>query len=104
MGKRKRNRKGSIPQPFTWRTIEMLQSPGFRALPISARKILDLLEIELHAGHGGNPFEHARGLPLTYDQIAKFGVDRHSIGPAIRELVALGFVEVVRARLRRECG
>jgi hypothetical protein len=74
----------------------MLESPAFRALSLSARRILDLLEIELHAGHGGSSFENARGLPLTYDQIVRFGVDRHAIGPAIRELVALGFVEVIR--------
>jgi hypothetical protein len=97
MAKRKRHNRKSIPSPFTWRTVEMLQSPGFRALSLTARKILDLLEIELHAGHGGNPFENAKGLPLTYDQIIKaLGCDRHAVAAAIREVIALGFVELIR--------
>jgi len=92
--KHKGPRRGEIPGPFAWRTIEMLESPAYCALSLSARKILDRLEIELHY-HGGNPFENGQ-LPLTFDHIEEYGVHRHAIGPAIRELVALGFIEITR--------
>jgi hypothetical protein len=32
-------------------------------------------------------------LQATYDQFEAYGVDRKAIGPAIRELTALGFLE-----------
>jgi hypothetical protein len=43
------------------------------------------------AYHGGN--DNGR-LPVTYEQFVSYGIERHSIGPAIRECVALGFLEV----------
>jgi hypothetical protein len=72
----------------------MLESPAHRALSLSARKILDRLEIELYR-HGGKPEENGR-LPCTFDHFVEFGIERHAIGPAIRELTALGFVEITR--------
>ena len=33
-------------------------------------------------------------LPVTYEDFERYGIDRHSIAPAIREAVALGFLEV----------
>jgi hypothetical protein len=54
--------------------------------------VLDRLAIELRS-HGGHL---ADGLVVTYEQFVKHGIDRHSIGPAIREVVALGFVKIVR--------
>jgi hypothetical protein len=89
-----RARRGSIAGAFAWRLIEMLESPAHRALSLSARKILDRLEIELYR-HGGKPEENGR-LPCTFDHFVEFGVERHAIGPAIRELAALGFVEITR--------
>jgi len=68
----------------------MLESPAFRALRLSARRVLDRLEIEL-AHHGGK--DNGR-LPVTYDDFVKYGMDRHAVAPAIREVVALGFVEI----------
>jgi hypothetical protein len=68
----------------------MLRSPAWRALGPSARRILDRIEIEL-ADHGGA--DNGK-LPLTYDDFVRYGIDRHSIGPAIREVVALGFAEI----------
>jgi hypothetical protein len=35
-------------------------------------------------------------LPVTYDDLIEYGIHRHAIAPAIRELVALGFVQVTR--------
>ena len=68
----------------------MLEAPSYRVLSLSARRVLDRLEIEL-AHHGG--MDNGR-LPVTYDNIEQYGIDRHAIAPAIKELVALGFIEI----------
>jgi hypothetical protein len=61
-------------------------------LSLSARRILDRIEIEL-AHHGGK--DNGR-LPVTFENFENYGVDRHSIAPAIREIVALGFAEITQ--------
>jgi len=33
-------------------------------------------------------------LPVTYADFESYGIERHAIGPAIREAVALGFLEI----------
>jgi hypothetical protein len=86
--------KRHIADPFNWRLVEMQKSAAYRVLSLSARKILDRLEIEL-ARHGFKPEENGR-LPCTYGHFVEYGVERKAIAPAIRELVALGFVEVTR--------
>lgn len=68
----------------------MLESPAFRELSLAAHRVLARISIE-HAHHGGA--ENGR-LPVTFDQFVEYGIHRHSIAPAIRELVALGFIEV----------
>jgi hypothetical protein len=68
-----------------------MESPAFRALSHSAHRILDRLEIEL-AHHGGN--DNGR-LPCTFDHFAEYGIDRHSIAPAIREVEALKFIRLL---------
>jgi hypothetical protein len=68
----------------------MLESPAYRQLSLSAHRVLDRIEIEL-GHHGGN--DNGR-LPVTYEDFVKYGIDRHAVAPAIRELVALGFIEV----------
>jgi hypothetical protein len=85
---------GSIPGAFSWRTIEMLESPAHRVLSLSALRALARLEIEF-GHHGGKPKENGK-LPCTYEHFVEFGLHRHPIAPAIRELVALGFVEITR--------
>jgi hypothetical protein len=35
-------------------------------------------------------------LPCTFEDFSRYGVERKSISPGIRELVALGFIEVTR--------
>jgi hypothetical protein len=86
---RRRNRIG---EQFAPRTISMLESPAFCALSLSARRVLDRLEIEL-ASHGGRDNGQ---LPLTYAQLEAYGLHKDAIAPAIRECVALGFVEVTQ--------
>ena len=83
-------RRNSIDGQFAAHTIEMIRSPAWCVLSLSARRVLDRIEIE-HADHGGN--ENGR-LPVTYDDFERYGIHRHAIGPAIRETVALGFAEI----------
>jgi hypothetical protein len=83
-------RRNKITGQFAWRTIEMLESPAMSVLSLSARRLLDRLEIEL-AHHGGR--ENGK-LPVTYEQLVEFGLHRHCIAPAIREVEALGFTQV----------
>lgn len=89
-GSRKQNRHTAIKGQFAPRTIDMLRSPAYRVMSYSAHRILARLEIEL-ADHGGD--DNGK-LPATYDQFVEYGVHRASIAPAIRELTALGFIEV----------
>ena len=86
-GRRKRNR---IAGQFSAHRIEMLISPAWRVLSLSARRALDRLEIE-RAQHGGQ--DNGR-LPVTFEQFVEYGIHRHAIAPAIRELEALGFIDV----------
>jgi hypothetical protein len=88
-GRRRRNR---IAGQFTALLTEMLESPAWCVLSLSARRVLDRVSIELrhHGGHAAN------GLCVTYDDFEKYGVDRHAVAPAIREVVALGFLRIIR--------
>ena len=55
-----RNRDKSIPGQFAGRLIEMLEAPAYRVLSLSARRVLDRVEIEL-GHHGGNDNGQAAG-------------------------------------------
>jgi hypothetical protein len=68
----------------------MLESPAYRALSRAAHQVLARIEVE-HAHHGGADNGE---LPVTYDHLVEYGLHRHAIAPAIRELVALGFIEI----------
>ena len=84
------SKRNSIAVQFAARTIEMLEAPAYRVLSLAAHRVMDRIHIEL--GHHGG---HDNGkLPVTYNDFVEYGIHRHAIGPAIRELVALGFVEV----------
>ena len=88
-----RKRRTQIAGQFAAHRIDMLRSPAWRVLSLSARRVLDRIEIE-HADHGGA--ENGR-LPVTYEDFRRYGIHRHAIGPAIREVVALGFAEITEA-------
>jgi hypothetical protein len=92
-GQRVKRRKTSIGGAFAPRLIEMLVSPAFCALSLSARRVLDRIEVEF-ASHGGT--ENGK-LPVTFDDFHRFHIHRYSSAPAIREAVALGFVEITKA-------
>jgi hypothetical protein len=77
---------------FAPRTIAMLRSPAMRVLSLTGRRILDRIEIEL-ASHGGKDNGE---LPVTHADLVVFGIHDHAIGGGLREVEALGFVEVRR--------
>jgi hypothetical protein len=89
----RKRRIGRIAGQFAPRMIEMLESPGYRVLGLSARRVIDRIEVEL-AHHGGR--DNGK-LPVTFADFEHYGIHREAIGPAIREAVALRFVEVTRA-------
>ena len=84
-----RRRRTRIAEQFAARVITMLTSPAMAALSLSARRVLDRLEVEL-ANHAGT--ENGK-LPCTFRDFEVFGIDKEAIAPAIREVIALGFVE-----------
>jgi hypothetical protein len=88
-----RRRRNEIAGQFTALPNEMMLSPAWRVLSLSGRRILDRVAIELRS-HGGYVKE---GLCVTYADFEAYGIDRHAIGPAIREVVALGFLRIKRA-------
>src|SRR5262249_14215103 len=85
-------RRNQISEQFAVRVIAMLESPAYGALSLSGHKVLSRLEIEL-AHHGGN--DNGK-LPVTYEDFVEFGIARECVAPAIREVVALGFVQITR--------
>jgi hypothetical protein len=52
------------------------------------------IEIELRH-HGGR--DNGK-LPVTFDDFVKYGIHRHAIGPAIRELEAVGIIRTAHGR------
>ncbi len=85
-------RSTSFTGQFAGRLIAMMESPAFRVLSLSARRVLDRVEIE-HAHHGG---KDNGALPVTFDDFQRYGIHRHAVAPAIREAVALGFLEITQ--------
>jgi hypothetical protein len=83
-------RFNKIAGQFSARLIEMMESPAFRVLSLAARRMLDRIEIE-HAHHGG---QDNGKLPVTFNNFVRYGIHRHAIGPASREIEMLGFVRI----------
>jgi hypothetical protein len=86
----RKTRRNTIQGQWTARRLEMVESAPWRVLSLSGHRLLDRLEIELrhHAGRDNGK------LPVTFTQFEEYGIDRHSIAPAMREVAALGFAEV----------
>ena len=84
------SKRNPISEQWAARSIEMLESPAYRVLSLAAHRILSRIEIEF-AHHGG---QDNGKLPVTFDDFARYGVHRASIGPAIAELEALSFIVV----------
>ncbi len=87
-------RKNQIIGQFSARLIEMLESPAWKVLSLSARRVIDRIEIE-HAHHGGNDNGN---LPVTKYDFMQYGISGRLVAPAIREAEALGFIRMKRGR------
>ena len=85
-------RKMVFDGAFIGHTLEMRRSPVCRALPDTARRVLDRLEVE-HMEHAGT--ENGQ-LICTYDQFARAGIRRASVALAIRQLTAVGVANQIR--------
>ena len=68
----------------------MLELPAYRVLSLAAHRMLDRLDVEL-GHHGGT---ENGNLIVTYRQFEAYGIHKDSVGPAQRELEALGFIEI----------
>jgi hypothetical protein len=88
----RQKRRSILAEQWIAYSREMVESPAVRVLRPSAVRVMHRLESE-HMNHGGA--ENGR-LIVTFDQFKDWGIHRHAIAPAIRELVALGFVEITR--------
>lgn len=88
-------RSTSFSGQWAGRLVELLESPAYRALSLSAIRVINRIEIEL-AHHGG---QDNGCLPVTFDDFEQYGIHRHAIAPAIREAQALGFIEVTKRGL-----
>ena len=75
-------------EPFVCLTIELIASPAWQAMTITARRIIDFLIVE-QGNHGG----HENGnLKAPYDQLVASGASRSLIKGAVEELKFLGLV------------
>lgn len=88
----RKRKKNSIVGGFIAHPKELRESPAWQALPDNARRILDRLELE-HLRHGG---ADNGNLICTYTDFEKAGIRRASIALAIRQCVALGFLEITQ--------
>jgi hypothetical protein len=91
-GRRKERKNTGIGGQFSPRLVEMQRSPAYRVLSLSAHRVMDRIEIEF-GDHGG--CDNGK-LPVTFQDFEEYGVHRHGIGPAIRELEYLGFIEITQ--------
>jgi hypothetical protein len=79
-------------EPFWMLQLSVLVSPAWQVLNLNARRVLDRIVIE-HLNHGG---QNNGNLPVTYQNFEDYGIERHSIMPALKELTALGFIKITR--------
>jgi len=89
-------RKGAIVGAFVAHPLEIRLSHAWKALPDDARRVLFRLEVE-HMLHGG---ACNGALACTYADFHADGLRRSSISLAIRQCVALGFLQVTQAGRR----
>src|ERR1700753_1487163 len=89
--KRRRGRT-DMSEQFIAHRGDRRESAAWHALPDEARRLLDRLELE----HMRHPGTENGSLLCTYADFHKAGIRRSSIALAIRQSVALGFLEVKR--------
>ena len=86
--------RNRIEAPFAPFPCEMIESAAFRSLSGSALRIM--FQLTTVWSRSGGISSNANGkLIATYEQFSRFwGMDPHTVAAALRELKALGFVEV----------
>lgn len=85
-------RRNQIAGQFVSRPRQLVESPAMRVLSLAAHQALMRIEVE-HMSHGG--VENGK-LPVTYRQFEEWRVRRHRVASGVRELVALGIIEITR--------
>jgi hypothetical protein len=86
------NRRNRIAGKYTALLVEVLESPPWRVLSLSAHRVIDRVCLEL-AYQGGHQKE---GLCVTFSDFEDHGIERHGIKQAVDEAVFLGFLCIVR--------
>jgi hypothetical protein len=76
---------------FVPHRVALIESPSWCVLSLSARRVLDRIEIEMC--HQGGAHENGR-LVVTHADFIKHGVHHDAVAPAIREVEALGLAEI----------
>ena len=92
-GKTERRNKMESGQ-WCARPLDLLESPAYKVLSRAAHQVVSRIEIELRH-HGGR--DNGK-LPVTFDDFVKYGIHRHAIAPAIRELEAVGIIRTAHGR------
>jgi len=96
-----RRRAGERRQPkqtrrnkdrFLMLTEPMLDSPALRVLSLGALRVLFRISLE-HLRHNR---QNNGNLLVTYEDFVAYGLHRHAVAPAIRELRKLGFIAITR--------
>ena len=99
-GTRRRLQRNTLTAAWVAHSRDLRESVAWACLPDNARRVLDRLELE-HMRHGG---AENGSLPCTYADFEKAGIRRASVALAIRQCVALGFVEVTTPGYRAAGG
>ena len=79
-----------IAYQFVPLNAEMLDLPAYRVLSLSGHRVLARVQLEI-CRHGGA--DNGK-LIVTFRDFEDYGIERHSIAPAIAEVVALGFLRI----------
>jgi hypothetical protein len=72
-------------------TRAMFMSAAWRTMSLSARRVIERIEIEMMSNGGAG--ESNGRLVVTHDNFIEYGISRACLASAIREASALGFVE-----------
>lgn len=82
--------------PFTWVTLDVMESAAWCGLSLAARLIMDRLLIE----NAGNAAQNNGKLKVFFDQFAEHGVCRRWVARPVKELVDAGFIAVTSGKRR----
>ena len=76
-------------QPWTWLTMELLESEAWRRQSVHSFRLISFLMAE-HQNHAARENGH---LMATYDQLEEWGIGRQYIREAIEEASFLGLIK-----------